>query len=253
MAYIDGYAKGMAKELKDDKVRAIYYFLGILSCSNWKNDKIQNELDDLKKALNNLGYMNISSYSSMLITHAKNMLKKQDEIDDFFVLADSCLLEARKLAMINNRDEVKAFDLLIAITSKKYYWTNPNFKINQKSIENIIKDKLSKAFILTFYYKNVLSYEVHIASNAKEIILGRDQYSDIRFSEKHADISRKHCMITCHNNHYYIQDLGSTQSTTVNDILHLSGSGATPPFMGTNLTFILRLSIPTITSRTSTL
>ena len=222
MHYVEAYAQSMATQLKDDKIRMIYYFMGILSCTNWNNDKCKDELEHLKKTLTGKGFTNINTTVHTLISYAKEMLENKDVKDDFFELPDYYLLEAHKLQQIFKSDEVKVWYLLIPLFAKEIYWANPNFKgiqVQQKPIDNIIKDKLSKAFILTFYYKNKLSYEVHIASNAKELILGRDTYCDIRFDEKHDFISRKHCMITCHNNHYYIQDLGSTQSTYVNDIL----------------------------------
>lgn len=221
MIFADGYAEGFYKQLKDTNNRCIYYFMGIISAADYKpsSNKYDDEINELKKFLNDLGYT--SSYLSKLITFSKTKVKEKNIIDDFYVLPDVYLKKAEELAKSEKSVDLKAIHLLKVLINEKFYWLNLD-KIENNLVKNEDKIPLNpaKAFILSFYdTKHHLSNRMHIACNGKTIILGRSKDNQIVFDEIHTRISRKHCMITCFNNHYYLEDLKSTQGTYVNDIL----------------------------------
>lgn len=230
MIYVESFVNSFAEKMGDSKVRCIYYFIAIIMCAYYepKNELFKKENQELKEYLNQLGYD--LSTASQLIELSKNKGKSPETKDDFYVQPNVVLQQTKNMVLASKYPEMKAIHFMMTLKNQKFYWLNVKSNQKQQEVKQPIKkeekleDKIpflpAKACILSFYdIKHHLAYRMHLACNGHGLVFGRNKNHDIVFSEKHDDISRTHCKLTCFKNHYYLEDLGSTHGTYVNDIL----------------------------------
>ena len=198
IAYIEGYGKGLKNSYHDEHIRLIYLYCGVfqLACLNQDEypDYYKSEINEARQCLYNKGIDHISEYKDKLLDY----IKKTDKSS--FELSEPLLNNLRKQHHIF---KVKHF--IEALYKENYQW--------------LIKTTHQTQLFLSFYDKNnICNYIYYILTNGKTVALGRATDNDIIFDKKHTRISRKHCMITCFDNHYYIEDLKSLYGTYVNDV-----------------------------------
>ncbi len=230
MAYVEGYSGSVYKSLKDNKNRLIYYYLGILSLSfNYEPNHAQGmkEIKELRRFLEQLGISNYKEYYGALFNYTKKQVEVKNFQTDLFIDYEKYLEKAKQIATKKKSKDLKPIHLLEVMANDNVSFMWPDYikkqelkKLQPKKEPQVIDKLWFKTLFLDFFDEDKkCNLQVNIVCNSRNILIGRDASSAIRFSEKHHQISSKHAMIACFDGHYYIEDLNSTNGTYVNDVL----------------------------------
>ena len=139
MNYVDAFVVGFNKELKDTKVRLVYYYFAILNLAfsyESHHQILVDEILELRRFLEKLGIENYKDYYKQLFDYTKKQYDMHNMQTELFVESQQYLQKAELLAEKRKENAFKPVHILEVMATDNVVWMWPNYfsKLNQMKI-----------------------------------------------------------------------------------------------------------------------
>ena len=228
MNYVDAFVVGFNKELKDTKVRLVYYYFAILNLAfsyESHHQILVDEILELRRFLEKLGIENYKDYYKQLFDYTKKQYDMHNMQTELFVESQQYLQKAELLAEKRKENAFKPVHILEVMATDNVVWMWPNYfsKLNQMKI---VASNIKNLYLDIYDEDMKHSGQIQVKANAFAFTIGKGNECDLQLFKQNNSLSNCHTKITCFNGNYYIEDLNSENGTYVNDVL--IGSKTTP-------------------------